>query len=386
MTLLFDNIERIYDGPCNQNENRYDYYNRSARSDVSIIRLKLGEWFELYPESEKRELKGRIKDDFESVFYELFLFKLFVNLGFNIEIHPILPDSSKKPDFLISKEGLEIYVEAKVVNDMSREQRSANNVINHFYDSIGKIDSKGFLLQIEKLLLKSKKQPRTKDIIKFFQEEIDKLNPDVVHQEVNQFGMDKMPTIEFFDDDIEITVKTWPVIESARDIEKRPIGFYPLEESMSGGQGSLKDSIIMKAKKYGKLKKPYIICLNLLNPISDKFDVENAIWGSMAISWSSNPENQDEKVIRKRDGVFLDSKGPRRRILSGILVTKVSTHNIPEANYWLFKNPFAENPVNFDQIGLKYSYVDEGIINSVTGEDLDKIIGIPRNWLNRSEL
>ena len=37
-------------------------------------------------------------------------------------------------------------------------------------------------------------------------------------------------------------------------------------------------------------------------------DIENAIWGSLAISWSADPDNRDEKWIRKRDGILLGER------------------------------------------------------------------------------
>ena len=114
MNNLFDSIERRYLEAARHNENVYDYYNTSARTDITIIRNTLEGWFLNYPEHEKKELKSRFKKDFDSAFYELFLYELFSKLGYEITIHPDLPSSPKRPDFLICRDGLEIYVEAKV--------------------------------------------------------------------------------------------------------------------------------------------------------------------------------------------------------------------------------------------------------------------------------
>ncbi len=43
---LFEQVERTYAGPSDHNENPYDYYSRSARKDISIIRDTLGEMLE----------------------------------------------------------------------------------------------------------------------------------------------------------------------------------------------------------------------------------------------------------------------------------------------------------------------------------------------------
>ena len=110
MEGLFDNISRNFDGPAKHNEETYSYFNRSSRIDVSIVREKLNKWFEEYPNEEKKELKKRFQKDFDPAFYELFLFQLFKTLGFEIEIHPQIPSSSNRPDFLIKKGQLEIEI------------------------------------------------------------------------------------------------------------------------------------------------------------------------------------------------------------------------------------------------------------------------------------
>lgn len=126
MNNLFDSIERRYLEAARHNENVYDYYNTSARADITIIRNTLEGWFLNYPENEKKELKSRFKKDFDSAFYELFLYELFSKLGYEITIHPDLPSSPKRPDFLICRDGLEIYVEAKVVTTKQMNKKHLN--------------------------------------------------------------------------------------------------------------------------------------------------------------------------------------------------------------------------------------------------------------------
>ncbi|MGV3588328.1 MAG: hypothetical protein ACO1OF_15090 [Adhaeribacter sp.] len=380
MEELFDNIKRTYDGPANHNENAYDFYNRSSRKDIGIIRELLNSWFKNIPDGEKKELKSRFRNEFDSSFYELFLHQLFLNLGFRVEIHPSVPNSPNKPDFLIIKDNLEIYVEAKVVNGKSKEQEAFERKVNEFYDNFSKLDSKDFYLEISTLKFKTDKQPNTRGIIAYFQREINKLDAEKLFRELEEFGFGRIPNIELNDSNIHVIVKPHPVVSSLRDKKRRPIGMYPSETFLGGGEESLKDSINRKAKRYGELDKPFIVCMNTYDiRTSNKIDIENAIWGSLA--WSTNPNNREEKWIRRRDGIFLDSRGARLRNLSGILVTKIFPHNIPNANYWLFEHPFSRNKFNFNGIGLEFNSVKEGKIQEVTGNNLDEILKISKNWL-----
>lgn len=92
---LFDEIERIFDGPALYNENTYRYFQNSIRKDISIIRDTLNDWFSSYPDSEKKELKCSFEKHFDDSFFELFLFHLFEKLGFTVVVHPKISNFAK---------------------------------------------------------------------------------------------------------------------------------------------------------------------------------------------------------------------------------------------------------------------------------------------------
>lgn len=240
-----------------------------------------------------------------------------------------------------------------------------------------------FLLYVEKLNFKTDKQPQTKAVIKFFEDELKKLDPDIFYASIEHTGLDGIKSIQYSNDQIDIEIKPMPVIPSARGKSDRTIGMFPFESFMGGAEESLQDSINLKAKRYGKLDKPYLICINALSyKTSSGFDVENAIWGSLAFSWSTDLNNRNEKIIRQPDGIFCNKKGMRIQNVSGILVTRVFPHNIPTANYWLFEHPFSENSFDFKRLGLVYNFVESNIIIKNTGQDLDTILGIDKSWLS----
>lgn len=382
MDNLFDSIERTYLETARNNESVYDYYNISARTDIAIIRNTLESWFLNYPEDEKKELKSRFKKDFDSAFYELFLYELFSKLGYEIIIHPDLPSSPKRPDFLICRDGLEMYVEAKVVTNKTDEQEAFERKINEFYDNLNKLDSGDFMLCVERFDILTKKQPGTKGIITYLEQELKKIDPGILSEDIKKKGIKKMPIIEYNNGDIHIAVKPMPVTPSAIKVKRRPIGIYPVEIFWGGGEDALRNSIEKKAKKYGKLDKPFIICLNSLDiRMSGKIDVDNAIWGSPILSYSTPFGNREDKWKRQSDGVFFNQKGVRFKNLTGIFVSKICPHNIPIANYWLYEHPFSENKMDFNKIGLKFNYIHEGHIVDNTGDDIGDILHISKDWL-----
>jgi hypothetical protein len=381
---LFDETTEIIVGPSSNNENSFNYYHKSNRKDIQTIRETLEKWFSEYPKSEKLELKSRFKKDLDSAFYELFLFEMFKKLGFNIKIHPKLENSNKRPDFLISKDNFQAYIEAKICFDKSEEEMSFERLQNEFYDKLNKVRIKGFLLRIEELNFKTQKQPRTKELIKKIELEVSKLDPKKITAAMEKFGFDGCPNIDFENKDLKVRVQPMPLIESKKDkISKNPIGMFPFETFWGGGEQSLKQSILKKAKRYGKFEIPYLICINALGKkTSGKIDIENVIWGSLKYTYSNNPENRDGKMTRERDGIFYNSGKAKLTNVSGIMVTRVFPTNIPNSKYWVFENPFAENKCDFKKLNLIHNYVIGNQIISRDGDDLDKILEISKEWLN----
>ena len=379
---LFEDIERTFLGPAEHNENSFDYYQRSARKDISIIRETLNEWFNSYPQSEKKELKNSFKKHFDDCFYELFLFQLFTKLEFEIEIHPELKNSSKRPDFLIKRDDLKIYIEAKTFKNKSKKEEAIERKINQFYDNLSKLELKGFLLKLDTVTLKNNKQPSTRGLIKNIETTFTNLDHDLVTNRISKEGLEGIPEFVFENEDLLLIIKPIPILDKGNS-KSRPIGMYPFQSFWGTGGDSLKEAISMKAKRYGKLEHPFLVCINTLDiKTSNTDDIENAIWGSLAVSWSEDPNNRNEKLIRKMDGLFMDKTKPRLTNLSGVLVTKVYPHNVPSANYWLFEHPFSDNKLNFDLLGMKKSNVKNDAINTIVGDNLNEILNIAPNWLN----
>ena len=107
------------------------------------------------------------------------------------------------------------------------------------------------------------------------------------------------------------------------------------------------------------------------------------IWDSRKPFFKFISNDGNEKTIRQPDGIFCNKKGVRIENVSGILVTRVFPHNIPTANYWLFEHPFSDNKLDFNRLGLIYNYVENNIIIKNTGQDLDTILNIEKNWLSQ---
>ena len=385
---LFDDKVRIDLDPSHHNENTFDYYDRSARNDVSNVRQKLNDWFSGYPLSEQKELKSRFKKTFSSAYFELFIHELFKRQGFEIVIHPEVPNSSKRPDFLLKKNGLEFYLEAKEARDKSAAQQALENRINQVYDSLNKIKSPNFLLCIDELILKTANQPSTRKAIEKIQTDSAKYDPDFLTDQLTRYGLERRATIEYEDVDLKLVVSLIPKGPAARTSDGgRAIGMYPFETTWGGSEGSIKESFAKKANRYGDLDKPYVICINAIGMKGNgEIDVENALWGSIAWTWSTDPNNPDERWERQLDGIFHDKKSPRCTNVSGVLVTKVMEFNIHVAQHWFAKHPYSKNELDFSIFELSHAFVSEGKIKKESKKTIADILQVEATWLDAKQM
>jgi hypothetical protein len=162
----------------------------------------------------------------------------------------------------------------------------------------------------------------------------------------------------------------------------RAIGMYPFDSFWGGSEGSIKDSFTKKSKRYGTLDKPYIICINAIGILGDgEFDASNALWGSGAWTWSTNPNNTDERFERLNDGIFLGKNGPRCTNVSGVLITKVMEFNIHVAKHWFAKHPYSQNEIDFEVFDLTYEFVSDRKIRKNTKKTIRQILEIDPNWI-----
>lgn len=371
---LFEDKVRVEDKPAKLIDNRYDFYDRSAWPWIEKVRNILNYWFSHYPEKEQYELKCRFQKEFNSALYELFIYELFLKQGFNITVHPSSNTNAKtKPDFLLSRGGIEFYVEAKVATGKSDSDRSDKQRINVVYDSINSIKSSDFMLCIEELKIKTHdRQPSTVRLKKHLKKHL--LRSKQLQLEDH---FDKMEKIEYDDEDLFISYRFFPISPDSNDKgDDCFIGIYPCETHIGGNEDILKKSLEKKAGKYGILKKPYLICINseIDMPLTDKVDADDAIWGSLQVLFSKYSDSV--RCVHVNNGFF---KNGHTRV-SGVLITCLSTSTMCNPKYWMYENPNAINKLNFDLLELNYFSVVANEITQINKKQIGDILALPNEW------
>ena len=282
----------------------------------------------------------------------------------------------------MQKPGIEFYLEAKEAKEISAEQQAQKNRYDQVYDSLNKLKIPNYFIKIDKLILKSDKQPAVTRYSEKIEKEIAKFDPNIVTNQIVKYGLDASPKITLDNDELILQLTLIPKDPDKRNEINRAIGIYPFESYFGGDETYLRKSFSKKANRYGVLDKPYIIGINTLGSsfIGD-YDINNLIWGSLAVSWSTDPNNNDLKPVRMPDGLFRNIQGSTYKNVSAILITNVMQYNLAVSNYWLVKNPNAKQEINLENIGLSYQSVIENKISIKMGKSISEILRISKDWM-----
>ncbi|MDR0972404.1 MAG: hypothetical protein LBM61_00275 [Prevotellaceae bacterium] len=356
---------------ASHNDNTYEFCDRSAQDKIVHVRYVLNDWFSRYPTAECEELKSRFKVSFNDALYELFLHELFLKQGFEITVHPNVPNATTHPDFLISKNNTEIYVEAKVSTGKTSNEKALDNMTNTVYDAINTICSPNFSFKLNSLQLKTNRQPAIKSLKQFIENQLQQYDPDIVERQICSidYYLPLLPSIIYDDDNIHIALSLIPRPKEKRNNSeiRETIAIYPCEQVYSE-ENNIKTALKKKATKYGNLDKPYIVCINSIQGVKvSDFDAMGAVLGSLQYLYPAT---------NAHDGFFGNRNKYQHTRVSAVLITNMVLGSHCNPNYWFFKHPAAHREVDFDLFDLGYYQVESNRICKHEGLSVGDILSV----------
>ena len=378
MIKLFDELSRTYQAPSGYGEFSFEYLNRSANEPIRKIRDVLEDWFSRYPASDQLELRQRFRSHDEynhaAAFFELWLHELLLCLGCRVEVHPTLPTTDRKPDFLVkSHQGNDFYLEAIHVSGASGEESKSQARLNVLYDSLNYLNSPDFFINLD-----VKGSPRTsvpgKEIREALERELAQLNPRLINHFIESRRLDLLPRWRFEHEGVRITCYPTPKPPELRGVP----GVRTLATRTFGGiidsEGPIRNAVIGKAKRYGVLDLPLVVAVNATDHFISDRDVLSALYGS--ISGLGEPE-----MLNDSRGVWGSVDKPIWTRLSAVLVTmKLRTCKIVGVPVCLYHNPLPARPY-FGELS-RFSQVKPTNNRLVTrgGESVETILRLPPNF------
>jgi hypothetical protein len=149
---IFDSILRADATPARHSEGTYSFLNRAAGEPWESIRAAMEAWLAEFPVEGREDVRRRLQSsgyrEFSAAYWELYLHTSLSSAGYFLEVHPRLPYTDRRPDFLVSGPIDSFYLEARRVSESDAEI-AAERRRSQIYDSLDRISSSDFFLWIE---------------------------------------------------------------------------------------------------------------------------------------------------------------------------------------------------------------------------------------------
>jgi hypothetical protein len=367
---VFDSVTRSDASPGKHTEGTFDFLNRSSRSECENIRQLIEEWFGQYPIAEQDELRTRLRNNasFRAAWFELFLHSMLLRLGAPVVVHPPLPHTSRTPDFGLGSGPEEMeYLEARVVTGESGVSQRQQAVVNSVYDAINRLKHPDFLVTISRLRLVSGRQPSGKLVRDYLQTQLGRLDPDR--------GAYYSPTEAYRDGDVEILFRFVARTREYRGKPGRLLAGFSGGARWGGAMPDIRDAVLDKAGRYGKLGKPFVIALDVTSVWFDWHeDTCDALygkgcWGVDGTSWGAGANR----------GIFHAGEHGYSRV-SAVLVTEAAPWHVGNTRICLYHNPFAKHPYEGVLCRLPQARFDNGKLTVIEGLSLTELFGLTSRW------
>lgn len=384
--LLFDDTTRTDSSPAKFTESSYIFLNRSNRPNVEEIRNLLEVWFSEYPLHERQKLKNTFMSSTYSehlgAWWELYVFTLYRTLGYDVNIHPEVPDtnSGRRPDFLMSNEQTAFYVECTAVTPRSHSGEQDWSGQAWIYDAINEVNDPNFFvaLRVEKV---GTMQPRISDITRPLRAWLSTLDPD-------DDSRADVPPLSVQAKDWELSFAAFPIAPEKRTGSSRLLGILP-----PGGAFVLNDVDVLhnalrdKGGRYGeRLDKPLIVALASVTGFTDEEDVTDAVFGRKTIQHVQSSAGESAHLFRLRNGYWRPEIGnspPRGARVSGVLFGRqLGYSTVASAFPKLWVNPWAYQPITTVEPFTVISAGADNEIKEVPGTGNASLFGLSASWPN----
>lgn len=375
---LFPKVARTRLQPCRRGEKLFDFYNECARPGYDEFRLYMNLWLSEIPDAHRSELIARMRAgdrEFQSGSIEIFVHAAFRRLGCDIEVHPVVENTNKRPDFGILDEGrISAYVEVTTVNPPAAEAAEKNREAL-IYNAIDRVRlPPGCLLGYD-LVKVGSSSPSLGTLVRSI-EEWAKENSEAAKQAA--------VTCRFSVDDWEVELDL--LGGGSKEKYDHSIGVA------SGGVGwiaphfDLRRALDLKSRKYGRLQVPYLTVVadakgQLFGAESTRSALTEAVLGDEVIQFLEG--DAAIKLTRANNGFWCGREAPRNTHVSGVML-------FPDIGLWglrsdnlqpvLAINPWAECPLpealkvfhRFEAEGDKWIYKE--------GQNIGDILDLPAIW------
>lgn len=376
---LFEDIERTYQGVATNMEGGFSFLNHSGRPAAERVRDLLEDWFQEYPDSYQEWLRHRIRSvgEYESTFFELFLYTLLSRHPADVDVEHDLEAEKRAPDFRVQFPGSEapVSLEATLCWDASHADQDREKRQNDLCDYIEQqIDSSDFYVNFHQIHNPQEGGLPKRKFVAFLRRTLDHIS--VGEPWKNPNSPASLRLFPFREGDVEIVVSFKPRRQKLLiGGECAIIGLPPVNSTVGGPAPAVARTIRQKAGKYGEFDRPYVIGVNVLSPWPlIQCDILKALFGV----W--NLDLLQSKTEYPFPPVWYGPGGWQNTRVSAVLIGTVVPWNLGRAEFSLYHNPYAQHPCT-DMPWRCHEVVVEGDnARYIKGETVGEILELPEWW------
>jgi hypothetical protein len=295
--------------------------------------------------------------------------KLLLRLGCRLQIHPPLPHTDRKPDFLVkSPSGADFYLEAIHTAGASDEESSAQARLNILCDSLNYLESPNFFISIDVDGLPKTPVPG-REIRRTLERNLACLSPELINHFFESRNLHLVPHWEFEHDGLRITCSPLPKPPELRGLP----GVRTLGMKTFGGiidsEGPIKHAVIKKAGHYGILDLPLVVAVNATDVFLSDRDVLHALCGSFH-GWPEPELLNDDRGVW---GSFENPNWTRVSATFAILKLRSDQLVVPVC---LHHHPRPVRPYSGELTRLPQTRVTNNRLLTSDGQTIGPILGL----------
>jgi hypothetical protein len=343
---LFDEYERADRSPSPAAEDQFSFLNRSARADAANIRAELERWFDRYPVEEQPELRSKFRDPrhHSSAWWELYLHELFARLRFQVEVHPELDDVTTRPDFRMTGPAGAFLLEAATTEAGIAEAGRDGTREGWIIDALNAVPHPDFFISL-RFVAVGQHRPRNPEVTRPVTAWLDSLNADEV------LAMNNLPERDFTFRDWTIHARAIPKSPASRGVHEGDplIGMGPSTAGQVNDRERMLGKLRDKSGKYGNPELPIVVAVNLRSTFGLEEEVEQALFGSIAVRIPIGAGPSAAELIRQQDGFWFRNGLPLATRVSAVLAgPALGPWTIARDWPRLWFNPWAAHPLEID--------------------------------------
>ena len=370
--MLFDQIKRSQRNSDERVVSIFQYLNQYGSS---ALLNAVESWFVHYPEEHRHDLRSRFRsdnnDNHDGALFELACHEILLCEGFVPEIHPEVPGSRKRPDFLIRESDKKCYFEVTVTGTRDGPfelHPNEQGVIDH----LNSLTPQDFCIGIEFEGELTTTLSRRKIVAPFEDLLQNHTRDEVVN--ITKGRRRNAPSVTIRHGDW--VAKGWlvPITDPEIGTRRSQIVMYPFKAARTNVVGRVKTAINDKRKRYGDLDAPLVIAVNVRDIFYNGFDNDMGILiGQQAISYSPSDPDIPSVITRRDNGIW-----SRQHKVDAVLICSCfDILNLRNLTARLYVNPRTDSS-NLPNSLLRIPRTEwiDGQINCYEGDNITHLLGI----------